>query len=102
MLVFFISQDLECYNPSTMKCRVLYNILIFLSIALFAWPVYTSLMIAGVFLFRKFYESIVWLFVIEIFLGPTDVGLWDHKYMLIVGVVLVVSAWCKKLIRYYE
>jgi len=92
----------EWYNAQIMKWRILYNIIIFVSISLFTWPVYTSLLLAGIFFFRSFYESIIWLLVIEIVLGPIGVGISGHYYLLLVSGLLLCSAWIKKVMRYYE
>jgi len=83
-----------CYNSLIMKWRVLYNLLIFISIFLFTW--------AGVFLFKNFYESILWVVVIEIILGPIGVSISGHYYLLSMIVCILIGVYIKKIMRYYE
>jgi len=85
-----------------MKMRVIYNLIIFLAISLVTWPLYTALLIAGIFFFKKFYESVLWLVIIEIMVGPVDVGLWGHYYLIAVLIVLLAAGYGKKIIRYYD
>ncbi len=85
-----------------MKWRLLYNTVLFISLVITPWPVYTGLLCAGIFLFRNFYEAILWLVVVEILFGPLGVGFLGHYYLLMMLVVLFVLAFVKKTMRYYE
>ena len=85
-----------------MKLRLVYNIIVFISLVIMPWPVYTALLCAGVFLFKNFYESLLWLVVIELLFGPLGVGFFGHYYLLAMLVLLLVCAFVKKTMRYYE
>lgn len=82
--------------------RLLYNALLFLSIALFPWPMYTALIIAGVFLFRNFYEALAWLVIVEVLFAPSGVPLYQHWYLVSVGIILIISVYTKRVMRWYE
>ncbi len=99
---FLLSKKCKWYNRLIMKWRLIYNVLIFLSLTLVTWPVYTALLLAGVFIFSSFYEALLWLLIIEILFGPIGVGLFGHYYLLLVSGALLSAVLVKKTMRYYE
>lgn len=82
--------------------RILYNIFIFFAVALLVWPIYTALIIAGVFLFKNFFESIAWIVIIEILFAPVGIGLLGHWYALVFIALVLVAAYSKQVMRWYE
>ncbi len=82
--------------------RAVYGLLVFLSILYMPWIVTSGLILAGVFFFNKYLESIVWIIIIEVLYGPEGVSLIEHRYALGMFVVLAAAFTLKRFIRFYD
>ena len=82
--------------------RIGYSLLIVISILTLPWYVYSALIIAGIFLFNTFYESLLWLVIIEILYGPPELAITAHTYFIAMATALVASIVIKRSIRYYD
>lgn len=82
--------------------RIVFNLVIFLLIVLAPWPLYSAMIIAGVFLFNKFTEAFAWLVVLQLLYGSnTLVGSEQYFFWYMIG-ALLVSLVFKKMIRFYD
>jgi len=83
-----------------MLYRIGYTIFLLISIITLPWYVYVFFIIAGMYLFDFFYESLFFaVFSDVIYDNNTDIALWYTT--LLTGMFLVVE-WSKSKISYYD
>ena len=66
------------------------------------WYIYASLIIAGIFLFKNFYEGIVWVVVVEILYGPASNVILDHSFLVLMLALGVLALLVKQSVRFYD
>jgi len=86
-----------------MTLRLLFNIIIFLSIFLFNWWLLLIIAVIGIFLFKEFYEGLIYVFIFDSIYSLESP---DHFYLkfltsTIFILILVLIERSKKYIKFY-
>lgn len=82
--------------------RILFNLLIFILIVLAPWPIYSAVIIAGLFLFNRFGEAFAWVIVLQLLYGTNTLESSEFYYFVWMVVFLLVALGVKRIIRFYD
>ena len=84
--------------------RVIFNVLLFLSIVVCPWWVSVVLGIFTLYYFKFFNEIILYGLLMDILYGKLSVvfSLWDYRFTLFFAVLLLSSFYLKKGLKFYS
>jgi len=83
--------------------RFLFNILLIISVFFLNWWLLLLILMIGIFIFRGFYEGLLYAFIFDFIYGPEGMGYIYLKFTTIILFIIVffIALQLKKHLRFY-